>query len=273
MLNVKEEVKNYYNTHHEMEWERLNTPYSIIEFYTTLHLIEKYLPKAGKICDIGAGPGRYAIELLRRGYEVTLFELSEEELKFAQRQIEAQNLQGATYICDDARHLAKLTSESYDAILLMGPMYHVPDDMERMQILKDVYRILKKGGTAIIAYINNWGVLKAGVTEFSESYREMEGMYNLLEPKKFVPGESFTHVYFTTPPVALEEVENAGFEIITYAGAESFLSGMHIRMKALFEKDPVVYNNLLHMAKETCELPQYRDATEHLHIVVRKAKQ
>ncbi len=113
-------------------------------------------------------------------------------------------------------------------------------------------------------------ILKAGVTEFSNEYRKMEYMYRLLEPRKFVPGESFTHVYFTTPPAALDEVRRSGLEVITYAGAESFLSGMHLRMKTLFEEDQLVYKNLLQMAKEVCELPQYRDATEHLHIVVRK---
>ena len=74
----------------------------------------------------------------------------------------------------------------------------------------------------------------------------------------------------TTPTNALKEVTEAGFNIISYAGVESFLSGIESRVVELAEEDKNVYNNLLKVASETCEYPQYRDATEHIHIIVKK---
>jgi S-adenosylmethionine-dependent methyltransferase len=77
---MSEVVKKYYDQNAGDEWERLNHPYSRVEFESTMHLIGKYLPESGRVCDIGCGPGRYSIELLKRGYDVTLFELSQKEL-------------------------------------------------------------------------------------------------------------------------------------------------------------------------------------------------
>ena len=61
-------VQKHYDTHVVQEWGRLEDAQGKIEFASTLHLIEKYFPRQGRICDIGGGPGRYTIELIRRGY-------------------------------------------------------------------------------------------------------------------------------------------------------------------------------------------------------------
>ena len=76
-------VRTHYDSAPVSEWKRLEVGLSRIEFASTLRLIEKYFPATGAICDIGSGPGRYAIELSKRGYQVTLFDLSEKLLQRA----------------------------------------------------------------------------------------------------------------------------------------------------------------------------------------------
>lgn len=267
---MRDKVKDYYNDNFEREWERLNNPYSAIEFNSTMYLIDKYFPKEGNICDIGSGPGRYSIELLKKGYDVTLFELSDKELKLAKERIESLGLSAEEYICENALNLHLLESYKYDAILLMGPMYHILDKSNRDKILKEAYRILKKGGVAIIAYFNSWGILKAGVTEFSDTFEKIENIYSYFNEQKCGEEESFTNVYTSTPEKALEEVKKAIFNVLSYAGAEGFLSGIGDRINKLANENELAYNNLIKVCAETCEYKQYRDATEHLHIVVRK---
>jgi hypothetical protein len=70
--------------------------------------------------------------------------------------------------------------------------------------------------------------------------------------------------------VVLQEVQASGLEVLSYAGAESFLGGMGSLLENLKRENPIAYANIVQVAAETCELPQYRDATDHLHIVVRK---
>lgn len=264
-------VKQYYDENSEYEWERLNRPYSMIEFQSTMYLIEKYFPKVGAICDIGAGPGRYSVELLQRGYRVTLVELSANELELARAKISELGLVAEDLICEDARNLQCLPDDAYDAILLMGPMYHLLDRGERMEVLQNVKRILKPEGVAIVAYLNSWGILKAGVTEFFESYADINQIYQLLGELHLDAETGFTEAYFSTPVLALQEVVEAGLAVVSYAGAEGFLAGLEHEMAQHNRENRPIYDNLLKVAAETCEYPQYRDATEHLHIVVKKS--
>ena len=267
---MSEIVRGYYDENSEVEWERLTKPYRKIEFSSTLYLIDKYFPKKGSIIDIGAGPGRYSIELLKKGYEVSLWELSQKELNLAKDQITSLGLEAEAYICENALNLHLLESEKYDGLLLMGPMYHIWGEEDRQKVLKEAMRILKKDGVAIIAYLNSWGILKAGVTEFPDTFSDINNVYGYLGEQTFDENLSFTEVYFTIPPKALEEVKTAGFELVSYAGAEGYLSGTQTEIKRLYEEKRNIYDNFVKAAVETCEYPQYRDATEHLHIVAKK---
>lgn len=70
-------VKDWYTKMASAEWRRLNRDaYRRIEFTVTMHFLEKYLPKSGLVLDAGGGPGRYTIELARRGYDVVLLDVT-----------------------------------------------------------------------------------------------------------------------------------------------------------------------------------------------------
>lgn len=263
-------VQAYYDNHADREWSRLENPYSRVEWLSTLRLMDRYFPDTGHICDIGSGPGRYAIELLQQGYQVTLMDLSSNELALAQKRIEGLGLQAEAYLCESAVNMDVLNDQCCDGVLALGPLYHLLKEEERSQAIRHVYRILKPGGVALLAYINSWGVLKSGVSEFSESYRDPEEIYKYLQEQQLDENEGFTSCYFTIPIKAIEEVKAGGFEIMTYAGTESFLAGMREEVSRLYIEDPVVYENLMQAASETSEAPQYRDATEHMVIVVRR---
>lgn len=264
------EVKRYYDENVNEEWNRLEDPYTRIELFSTLYIIKKYFPKEGNVLDIGSGPGKYSIELLKRGYKVSLMDLSDKAISLAKYNIESSGLSAEKYICGDATYLNGEKDESYDAILLMGPMYHIHSKEQRRKILNECRRILKPKGVILITYINSWGVLKAGISEFPYEFQEIDSVYKLFNEQIFSQEESFTESYFTTPPIALEEVGSSGLNLISYAGAESFLSGLGYYMTKHYIENKKIYLNLLKVATEKCEEPQFRDSTEHLIIVANK---
>ena len=108
-------VRDYYDSAPEREWERLDTGLSRIEFASTLRLIEKYFPPGGAVCDIGSGPGRYSIELAKRGYRVTLFDLSGKLLARAERAFASEGVGATGFIHGDARDLGVFADEAFDA--------------------------------------------------------------------------------------------------------------------------------------------------------------
>lgn len=265
-------VRDYYNRHADNEQNRLDLPMGRIEFVSTLRLINKYFPREGHICDIGGGTGRYSIELLRKGYRVTLLDLSEEEIRLARLRLNKQGLSADQAIIGDARDMSMLASNTFEAALLLGPMYHLVQPNERAKGLRELKRILKPQGVAIVAYLNSWGMIKTGTVEGPELCKDISFLRSMIEEHTFV-GESpysFTESYWSTPKAALKEVQAAGLEVISSAGAESFANGMGRLLEKVAQDEPEAYNNIVEVAAEMCELEQYRDSTDHLHIVVRK---
>ena len=265
-------VKDYYNEHAENEQNRLDLPLCRIEFVSTLRLIDKYFPKQGRVCDIGGGTGRYTIELLRKGYLVTLLDLSDEEIRLATLQLNKHGLSAEQLIVGDARDLSTLESDTFDAALLLGPMYHIVEPNERAKVLHELKRILKPEGVAIIAYLNSWGLIKTGIKDFPHWYKDISFLRSMLREHTFTEQSlsGFTECYWSTSEAALHETKEAGFEVLSYAGVEGFAAGMGMMLEQLVTDSPEAYENIVQMAAETCELEQYRDSTDHLHIVVRK---
>ncbi|XMB67908.1 class I SAM-dependent methyltransferase [Mycoplasmatota bacterium zrk1] len=261
-------VKDYYNMNAKNEFERLNNGYSNVEFQSTMYLIEKYIKNSTCLLDLGSGPGRYSVELLKKGYNVTLLDLSDKSLEIAKERITSLSLAADDYIVSSATEIM-FKENSFDAVLCLGPMYHLLDENDREKVLSGIRKILKPGGTAIIAYINSYGLFRSSVTEFPEDFTDETLIQAVKGNMKLSQDESFTETFFTTPKSALKEVSNSGLKIITYAGAESFLSGLHYQMNDLKESNPDIYNKYIELASKNCELEHYRETTEHLLIVAR----
>jgi S-adenosylmethionine-dependent methyltransferase len=261
---MSQEVRDFYDNNVLTEWQRLETPCSRPEFASTLRLIDDYFPPHGHVCDIGSGPGRYAIELLERGYDVTLLDLSEKLLEFAQAMIQGLGLQARQIVHGDARDLSRLDGEGFDAALLLGPLYHIAGHVDRARVLQELYRVLKPGGVAIVAYLNAWGVVRTGITDFPDRYHELTFVRAMLDECDL----GIWHL--STPHTALAEIEAAQLEVLSYAGAEGFAGGMKPLLEKLAAEHPEAYENVVQLAVETCRLEQYRDATDHLHIVCRR---
>lgn len=172
-------IEKYYNKFHEEH--RLTTRHGQVEFRTTLHYIEEAIrwlndaerrietdydwksvknraDRVGlglstsplKIADIGAGTGRYSVELCHRGYDVTAVELVKHNLEILRAKHEnIKTWQG------DARNLSFLDDKSFDITLLFGPLYHLHGDEEKLKALTEARRITKKGCIILVAYVMN----------------------------------------------------------------------------------------------------------------------
>src|SRR5688572_24373472 len=98
-------VRSFYNYDVEGEWRRLDKPLQRAEFASTLRLVEANFPGSGHVCDIGSGPGRYALELAGRGYRVSLLDLAGNSLAWARDAFLAAGLAAERFVEGDARDL------------------------------------------------------------------------------------------------------------------------------------------------------------------------
>lgn len=145
----------YYNKFNEDK--RLQSRHGKVEFNTTINYILKYLKiDAGtRLIDIGAGTGAYSIYLAKKGVNVTAVELVKYNLgilkKKAKMELSDNDILSAYNM--DARSLKKFEDESFDATLLLGPMYHLHTMEDKLKALNEAKRVTKKGGYIFVAYV------------------------------------------------------------------------------------------------------------------------
>lgn len=134
------------------EGSRLSSKSNSVEYLTTMKYINKYLKKGMKILEIGAGTGRYSLALADEGYSVDAVELIEHNIDIFKSRIKENH--HVTVVQGDACRLDFIESEKYDITLLLGPMYHLFNEQDKLNALSEAIRVTKKGGIIFVAYIS-----------------------------------------------------------------------------------------------------------------------
>ncbi|HEX9030777.1 MAG TPA: class I SAM-dependent methyltransferase [Streptosporangiaceae bacterium] len=125
-----------------------------LEFERTTEIIARYLPGApAVVADIGGGPGRYSLWLAGHGYQVEHRDLM--PLHVAQLAAEVPPGGAVSTLVADARDL-DLAEGSADAVLLLGPLYHLRHRADRLAALAEARRIVRPGGPVFAAAISRW---------------------------------------------------------------------------------------------------------------------
>lgn len=141
-------IEKHYNKHPEDL--RLLRRHGIVEFETTMHHLHRFLAKGMQILDIGAGTGRYTSALMAEGYQVKAVELVKRNIDvFLKREPAADVVQG------DARDMSFIADDTADVTLLLGPLYHLIGDEEKLKALREAKRVTKPGGLIFVAYLMN----------------------------------------------------------------------------------------------------------------------
>jgi SAM-dependent methyltransferase len=153
MHDPADEIQLYYSRGEERD--RLGLPLGVVEFERTVEIIERHLPlPPAVVADIGGGPGRYSLWLAGLGYTVRhrdLVPLHVEQLSWAAG-TKGLNIETAL---GDARAL-DLPDASADAVLLLGPLYHLTERSDRLQALREAGRVVKPGGPIYVSAISRW---------------------------------------------------------------------------------------------------------------------
>ena len=141
-------IEKHYNKHPEDL--RLLRRHGIVEFETTMYHLRRFLKPGLSLLDVGAGTGRYASALMAEGYRVKAVELVKRNIDvFLKREPAADVVQG------DARCMPFIPDNSADITLLLGPLYHLFGNEEKLKALNEAKRVTKPGGLIFVAYLMN----------------------------------------------------------------------------------------------------------------------
>ena len=96
------------------------------------------------ILDIGCGGGRNSIPLAKMGAKVTGVDISSQMLDFAKNNSKKNKCSKNTNFILSSAWETSLPSKSFDKILLLGILEHMPEEY-RKKTIKETKRLLKKG--------------------------------------------------------------------------------------------------------------------------------
>src|SRR5262249_53797018 len=138
------------------EETRLATGPFQLEFARTQEVLLCEAPPApATVVDVGGGAGPYALWLAPRGYEVHLVDAAPRRGDEGGRRSEASSHPIASCQVGDARALP-FGDGIADAVLLLGPLYHLTEGADRLSALKEAHRILRPGGVVFAAAISRF---------------------------------------------------------------------------------------------------------------------
>ena len=218
-------IKEFYA--HGLESDRLETEVFKLEGIRTKEIIERYLHSNNlEILDIGGGAGYYSFWLQEKGHNVTLLDLSSENIELSKMRSETTGISLKNYITGDATELQFL-DEQFDMILLFGPLYHLTERVERIRALTEAKRVLKPGGFLLAAVISRYASLIDGFQRdlvlddcfFSLLIDDLKTGIHLNKTDNL---EYFTTAYFHTIEEVIDEVKESGFEFQKLVPVESF---------------------------------------------------
>lgn len=260
-------VAQHYDSIFEFEARRL-LAHSPIEFAITKRTIERWIPRGSVVADVGIGVGNYSAFLADRHCLLHLVDISQRFLNATRGRLrdvgrEPQILSERKASAVDLRHIPE---QSCDAVLLLGPLYHLMECRERQAAVAEATRILKPGGVLMAAGINRLAYFRDLIRQDperaaarGEAHRRFLASGTL--DAAHAPMIGFAHL--TTISEFLDLFADH-FAQLVFVGVESFAGAWQ---EVLNELSADAAEAWLELVEETASTPEGCGASDHFLFV------
>ena len=268
---VASEILDHYED--GKEEQRLTRSLGRLERIRTEEIMGRHMPPPPcRILDVGGGTGVYALSLSRQGYEVHLIDAVPLHVERARVLSTASEAPLASATVGDARRLER-PDETFDVVLLFGPLYHLTDRSDRTAALAEARRVLVPRGLLLSAYISRFASACDGI----QGGTLRDGAFSAIVEQDLTDGihrnstnrpEWFTTAYFHRPEEIRAEIEEAGLRFDSTIAVE----GPGWVSDALDEwlDDAASRERLLRVLRRIETEPSLLGASAHLIAVARK---
>lgn len=273
-MKIKRKLKNkvtelelYYNKFNEEK--RLDSRHGQVEFVTSMKYIHKYLAKIElekpksqiKILDVGAATGRYSVPLAEEGYDVTAVELVKHNLA----RLKAKGSSVKAYQ-GNAMKLKRFEDNSFDLVLVFGPMYHLHEKEEKLKALSEAKRVVRPGGIILVAYImNEYSVITYAFKEKHIKEGVAEGMLDETFHCTKKANELYSFVRTEDIEDLNRTIQLERLQIVAADGAANYIRSF---LNALDEEE---FQYFIDYHLTTCERGDLLGASGHLVDILTKA--
>lgn len=253
---IDEAIQRYYSSRFD-EDTRLKTRSTAgkIEYLRTRELVERHLEPSARVADIGGGTGVHATWLAQAGHTVRLLDPVPEQVK------RAAAVGTFEAVVGDARRLP-WQDDSFDAALVLGPLYHLASAEDRRRTLTEAVRVTRPGGTVFAAAIPRFVAFGSAWLGGEPPSPLPPSMVDLLESGTF----RFDHIpfpgaHFHTSDELVTELTGAGLADVECEGLEG-PAGLALEVRGTQDDD--LLEPALAIARRVGPIPGVKDLSNHL---------
>jgi ubiquinone/menaquinone biosynthesis C-methylase UbiE len=244
-----------------------------LEFERTKDVLARVLPQApARVLDVGGAAGAYSMWLAELGYEVHLIDASARLVAKARERSATLATPIASMSVGDARRLPQ-PDRFASAMLVMGPVYHLPSADDRLAALREAHRVLASSGTVVVAGISRYASALDGLAR----KLALDPQFVRIRDQDLIDGQHrnptntmdyFTTAYFHRPEDLRGELREAGFSDVRVLGVEG-VAWMFSDFESRWA-DEGLRQDILNIARALEAEPSIVGASAHLLGIGRK---
>jgi len=197
----REVIAGIFDEYGDAEWSRHETsPIARVSFHVHRHYLERFVRPGHRVLEVGAGAGRFTVELARLGALVTVVDISPEQLRLNEEHLAEAGLEGSVEARElgDVLDLSRFEDRAFDAVVCYGgPLSWVLDGVNRA--LDELLRVTKTDGYVFVGVMSRFGTLQAFLAAAAE---EIE-TYGLQEMQDIVDAGYLPDNHSTLGPLHL----------------------------------------------------------------------
>lgn len=272
-------VRRFYDQYGEREWARFErTPANRVNLHLHLWHLRRYVRQGDHVLDIGAGPGRFTIELARLGARVTVGDISPTQLELNRQKVAEAGCEASVVgrAVMDVIDLSALPSDHFDATVCYGgALSYVFDRAD--QAMGELLRVTRPGGHLLVSVMSLLGTSRRFLSACLGLAREHGPavIHDLLVTGDQVgvvadnaTGVHAFHYYRWAELQAL--LERHGSEIVDASAANFLAIGNNETLLEPLLQNEALWEAYLAWEVECCRQPGALDGGTHLIAVVRK---
>jgi len=267
------EILEYYTRQPETNRLTANAD-GALEFARTQELLLRHLPPSpASVLDVGGGTGSYGRWLADLGYAAHVLDIVPVHVQQALEESGRTSEHPlAGLMLADARALP-FAEDSVDAVLLLGPLYHLTEREDRLLALTEARRVLRPGGVAVAVGVSRFASLLTGL--YFDSFDDPD--YAGIVERGLRDGQHrnptarpyWTTAFFHHPDELRHEVIDAGLTLIDLVAVEG--PSLVVRDLAAWWDNPARRGHLLAAIRAVEHEPSLLGLSSHVMAVARKS--
>jgi cyclopropane fatty-acyl-phospholipid synthase-like methyltransferase len=227
--STKENINSsFFDGHYKHIWKQIfpeKTTVAEVDFI----MEDAQLNQKSSVLDLMCGHGRHALELAKRGVQVTAIDNLADYITEIREKAANENL-AIEAIQADVLDLNP--GKQYDAVMCMGNSFQFFDSNELDDLLSYISKSLKKGGRF---YINSWSILEIAVKSFQSNGWSRMGELLFLNECRWATQPTRIETVSIIIPESGEREEKQGVDYIySIAEMEAMLVGANMPVKEIY---------------------------------------